>query len=258
MEARRRRKRTYWTTGVACVAIAAVPALAASAPSATAPDITPVHGTPFRPALGDWEGNVGGFPASFQLQLISTSTGPQYSLRTVVTLIPVGCPKVSADYSGSIIDSTHGSVLGAHGRFRLGKFGYGGSFGGARSATLSTRYGKPACGRLDWTLHPARRRPVQSGRWRIFFADGASSRFSVLGQGRLASGIHLPHALATCNGTTGTINLFIGASGRAAASLPHVRASVRFGYTKASGRLNAPGHGCPSGPISFTARRLTG
>jgi hypothetical protein len=254
----RRSKRACWTLGVTCLATIAVPALAASAPSATAPKVTPVHGKPFRPALGDWEGNVGGFPASFQLQLIPTSTGPQYSLRTVVALIPVGCPRVSSDYSGSVIDSKRGAVLGAHGRFRLSKFGYAGSFTGARSATLSTRYGTPACGHLGWTLHPARRRPVKSGTWRILFADGASSRFSVIGSGRLASGIHLPPALTTCNGATGTIGLFISASGRAATSQPEVRASARFGYTKASGRLDASGRGCTSGPVSFTARRLSG
>jgi hypothetical protein len=262
-----KRSRVSRIVGLACLATLVLPALASSSPAVLRPTITPAHGKrptitpahgkPFQATLGDWEGTVGGFPVSFQVKLASTpATGAShYSLNPLVALIPAGCPKVSYRYTEAIINSRNGTAIGAHGQLGLTKFGFTGSLTGARSATLSIPPGSH-CGQLTWTLHPAKRAAVQSGIWRISLANGESSRFSVIGNGRLATGVQLPQALTRCNGASGGIDLFIGPSGRAMTDQPRVRASIRFGLTKATGQINAGGKGCASGPLSFTARRL--
>lgn len=244
-----------WALGLASALALIVPGLAASAPAMRPPTITPPHGQPFRPALGDWEGTAGGFPVSFQLQLSGSAAAP-YSLAGIVALVPAGCPKVAYHYSEAVIDSKTGVAVGVAGGLGLTQFGFTGRFAGARSATMSTPFGNHHCGQLTWKLHPAHRATVQDGPWRVAFADGESSRFSVIGRGRLAAGLVLPKALRRCNGATGAIDLFIAASGRAGTDQPHVRASIRFTASKAAGQINAGGAGCASGPIAFTARRL--
>ncbi|MGH2866512.1 MAG: hypothetical protein ACRDNK_02945 [Solirubrobacteraceae bacterium] len=256
-----RRSRVSWIVGLACLAALALPTLAWTAPGGSPPTITPAHGKSFHPALGDWEGTVGGFPVSFQVKLTgvklaSATAAAHYSLNAIVALLPAGCPKVSYRYTEAVINSTSGTAVGAHGQFGLTKFGFTGSFTGPRSATLSSPPGAHHCSPLSWTLHPVKRAPVRSGTWRISFANNESSRFGVIGNGRLAAGIKLPQALTRCNGASGAIDLFIGASGRAMTDQPRVRASIRFGLTRATGQINAGGKGCPSGPLSFTARRL--
>jgi hypothetical protein len=252
-----KRSRVSWIVGLACLTALALTALAWSAPAASPPTITPAHGKPFHPTLGDWEGTAGGFPVSFQVKLTSTpaTATSHYSVNPVVALIPAGCPRVSYRYTGALINSKHGTAIGPHGQLGLTKLGFSASFTGPRSATVSSPPGGH-CGRLTWTLHPAKRAAVQSGTWRISLANGESSRFSVIGNGRLATGVQLPQALTRCNGATGGVDLFIGPSGRAATDQPHVRASIRFARTTASGQINAGGKGCASGPLSFTARRL--
>jgi hypothetical protein len=254
-----KRSRVSWIVGLACLATLALAALASSSPAASPPTITPAHGKPFHPVLGDWEGTVGGFPVSFEVKLTSRKPRPatrsHYSLNGVVALIPASCPKVSYRYTEALINARNGIAIGARGQLGLTKLGFTGSFTGPQSATLSTPPGGQ-CSQLTWTLHPAQRVAVESGTWRISLANGESSRFSVIGNGRLATGVELPQALARCNGATGAVDLFIGPSGRAVTDQPHVRASIRFGLTKATGQINAGGKGCPSGPLSFTARRL--
>ena len=250
-------RRARRAVGLGCAVALVGPALAISAPAASAPTIAPAHGQPFRPTLGDWEGTVNGFPVSFELGLTGSATTPHYAVNAIVALIPSGCPAVAYDYSEAVIDSQNGSPVGTKGQLSLTKFGYTGGFTGARTATLSTHYGAHRCGQLNWTLHPAHRTAVQSGTWRLTFANGESSRFSVIGTGRLATGISLPRALATCNGTRGTIDLFITAAGRAATARPTVRASFKFTHTKATGHIDAGGKGCSARSLAFTAKRLS-
>lgn len=252
-----KRGRMSWIVALVGLATLALLALASSSPAASPPGITPAHGKPFHPTLGDWEGTAGGFPVSFRVKLKRgkpAKGASHYSLSPVVALLPAGCPKVSYRYSEAVMNSKRGIAIGAHGRLGLTPLGFSGSLTGPHSATLSTPSGGN-CGRLTWTLHPAKRVAVEGGSWQISLANGESSRFSVIGSGRLAVGVQLPQALTRCNGASGGIDLFIGPSGRAATNQPHVRASIQFGLTTATGQINAGGKGCASGPLSFTARR---
>jgi hypothetical protein len=218
------------------------------------PLIHPRHGQPFTLALGDWEGTAGGFPASFSVVLHRRAGVPSYSIGDVVLLRPHSCPTASDSYSVTPIQPSRPTPVGGHGGLGLTHFALGGSFTATRSATLSARANDGSCsGTLTWHMHPRRRPPVTDGTWRLRFNDGESSTFRVLGGGRAAAPIRLPAALTRCNGVSGTVNLFIGASGLATISQPDLRVRMQFGRGRATGRVNAGGSGCSGGPIRLTA-----
>jgi hypothetical protein len=240
---------------IACLASLGALALVASpALSAQAPTINPGQGKPFVPTLGDWEGTANGFPASFSLVHTNRGGVRGYGINDVVALRPNGCPTASYRYSEAVIQSKLGAPLGSGGSLGLSRFGFGGNFVGARSATMSGRYRSGSCsGKLSWNMHPAKRTLVQAGAWRVRFADGESGSFNVLASGRLASSIEVPSALTSCDGVTGAVDLFIGTSGLAKVSQPNVHASIQFGRRSATGVFNAGGQGCADGPFHFTA-----
>ena len=225
------------------------------------PTVQPRGGLPFTPVQGDWEGTANGFAASFALVLDATrrqAAGvPQYGIQDLVMLRPLTCPPSPVHYSESILNGRLPSVLGQHGSLGLSRFGLQGALTGARSATLSGTYARPGChGTMTWHLHPAIRGTVADGTWTIHYADGEHSTFRVMGGGRLATSIRLPHSLAACNGLQGTLDVFIGARGGAAISEDGVTLRLGFANARATGTLAA--RGCAGGSARVTALRTAG
>lgn len=227
----------------------------------TPPAIVPKHGRSFIPVQGDWEGTANGFAASFNLVLDAVHQQragvPQYGIQDLVMLRPLACPANPAHYSESILGGRLPSLLGDHGALGLSRFGLAGQFTGQRSATLQARYALHGChGRLIWHMHPAVRRVVANGSWTLRYAGGEHSTFHVRAGGRLATAIHLPDAIATCNGLEGTLDVFIGTHGRSAITQSGVALKLRFSNGSATGTLTA--RGCKGGPLRVTAHRGSG
>jgi hypothetical protein len=263
---RRGRRATAVATAVILTAImaVAVPELSSARPAAvrdatsSLPTIGAHKGKPFVPILGNWDGTVDGFAASFQLRYDKTlpqrAGTPQYGLMHVVLLRPNACPRSSSRYAEQLVDGQTASEIGPWGSLRLSRFALTGGFSGRRSAELSARYKLASCsGALTWNMHPANRPQVNDGTWNLQFRNGQSGKFTVLGGGRLATSITLPSALTACNGLQGAVDLFIVANGSAKLSQSDLRMTVQFSRRTASGQLNAGGRGCEGGPIRFTA-----
>jgi hypothetical protein len=215
------------------------------------------HGRSFAPALGDWEGTVDGFAASFELQydtsLPARAGIPQYGLAHLVLLKPAACPRSPSSYSESTFSTGSPTQIGRFGSLGLARLGLGGSFTGGNSASLTAPYKVGSChGKLAWHMHPARRLPVSDGAWTAHFNDGEQSSFRVQAGGRLASAIKLPRSLRECNGLQGAVDLFIGAAGRATLSTSGVTLALRFREAKGSGTLSA--RGCPASSVRVTAK----
>src|SRR5450631_3928746 len=183
--------------GVAGAALAAGPS--AGTPAATVPSTTTTttplpaierrRGTAFVPAVGDWEGTAGGFPASFELvygpKLHPPSGILRYGLLDIVALRPSSCPRDTSRYSEQIFDGRNPSELQAGGTLALSRFGLGGGLTGSRAATLSSAPASPACaGRLTWRMHPATRTVVPDGSWTAHFPGHQTERFTVQAGGR--------------------------------------------------------------------------
>jgi hypothetical protein len=215
------------------------------------PAITPRGGQPFRPTLGDWEGTVDGFPASFGLRYAADSSGrPRYGFNNVVALRPSGCPANASPYVEDVIASPRLIATARFGALGLAQAGFGGNLLGASSATLSRHYQTPTCsGTLSWHMHPAQRRPVHDGLWKASWSSGGSATFHVIAGGRLATGITVPGRVTACDGVTGQVDLFLAASGRAGLSEHGLNASLSFTGSAGSGQIDAGGRGCAGGPV---------
>jgi hypothetical protein len=215
------------------------------------PPITLRSGTSFRPTLGDWEGTVNGLPASFQLSYGQTRSAG-YGIDDLVALRPAGCPATAGHYVEDVIASTVATPLRAHGSLGLSRLKFGGSLSGGRTATLTRRYRVGGCTRtLRWTMHPATRRAVTDGVWKVSYNGGGSGRFHVLAGGRLATALAVPTAMTRCNGLAGKFDLFIGPSGTARLSQTGLRATIQFTRRGGNGRINSDGAGCAGGPFRF-------
>jgi hypothetical protein len=252
------------TLAVAAITAFALPGLSAARPAArhaetsSLPTIQAHKGKAFVPTLGDWEGTVNGFPASFQLRhdtsLPQRAGRPQYGLTHIVVFRPDACPASSVRYSEAVVDGQLSSQLGSWGSLGLSHFGFGGGFTGRRSATLSSHYKLKACsGQLTWNMHPANRGQVNTGAWAVKFNGGATGKFTVLAGGRLATAFEIPAALTSCNGLEGAVDAFIAPNGTAKISNSVLSLTMQFSRRTATGQLNSGGSGCASGPIKFTA-----
>lgn len=270
------RRRIMVVTAIAAFALALVgsiptgaqPRSAAAHASATSPPadqtpIKPVHGAPFVPKLGDWEGRANGFPVSFELLSVprfKTKLGLlPYGFTNMVVLEPNACPPNPGHYGEDSITVGHPATLGRHGGFALTRFGFGGGLRGTRNALLEKTFklssGGHCSGRLVWRLHPANRATVRDGRWKAHFSDGESSTFTVQGGGRLATKIPLPKALARCGGPVGAVDAFIGARGNAAFTQAKLELGVHFSGASATGKLSVPGASCRHASLTMTASR---
>jgi hypothetical protein len=227
----------------------------------TPPAIQPKHGPSFVPVQGDWEGIANGFAASFNLIVDAVHQQragvPQYGIQDLVMLRPLACPPDPAHYGESILGGRLPSVLGDHGSLGLSRFGLHGAFTAKRAALLQGRYSLPSChGTLTWHMHPAVRRTVANGTWALRYSGGERSTFRVRAGGRLATGIRLPQAIASCNGLEGTLDVFVGTQGRSSISQSGVTLRMRFSNDAAAGTLSATG--CTGGPLRMTARHRAG
>ncbi|MHB8659758.1 MAG: hypothetical protein ACYC91_17785 [Solirubrobacteraceae bacterium] len=140
-----------------------------------------------------------------------------------------------------------------------------GSISGVRTGKASVGFqsgsspGDSGCkGRLTWRMHPATRRKVQDGKWRLGFADRESETFTVSDGGRLATGIGFPRELSSC-GEFGGVDLFIGPGGTAqypkGSGLDVV---LRFSARSASGSITVPPGNCTKVNFAMTASLLKG
>jgi hypothetical protein len=223
--------------------------------------IRPAHGNPYVPTLGDWEGKVNGFPASFALLSVPKfhQLGrPPYGFTDVVALRPASCPPSSVRYSEETITGGRPAMVRRGGSFTLERFGFSGGLRGASSAVVMSSYtssGGRCSGRLVWQMHPAKRARVLDGTWRAHFSDGESSTFDVQAGGRLATRIALPSRLHGCGGPTGALDLFIGARGNAAINQAKLSVGVHFAERTATGNLSVPGASCRHPSLTMTASR---
>jgi hypothetical protein len=254
---------------IACLALGglALVSTAAASPAPTpagaevaaAARIRPPHGKPFAPAVGDWEGTAGGFPASFKLTNVPSfrvQLGlPPYGFSNLVTLNPDSCPARSGRYSEDALTSAHPSPVKRQGGFGLERFGFAGGLTGARRALLVRRFKVGGCSdRLTWHMHPAHRAPVRDGRWKVHYADGESGSFRVESGGRLAVHIVIPASLGKCGGPVGASDLFIGPRGQAAIHQAKLSLVMHFKRQTATGKVSDPARKCVR-PLGLTASR---
>jgi hypothetical protein len=264
--------------GVIAAALLGSPAGAAATPaaathevvSAALPPISAPGQGPFVPRVGDWEGTVGGYPASFELVYEPTYVafgGPPYGYEDLTTVDPDSCPLAANRYSVGVVGEDDVTPMGVGGSFPLAGEGITGGIVGSSSATLSSSFdtgtgtGGAACrGTLMRAMHPATRRTVDDGAWTLRFADGESQTFTVSAGGRLAIGIDFPAALGRCGGPRGNVNLFIAAGGAASVRGPRGAYALRLSFTgvnRASGRITAAGR-CRAFELAMKATLSSG
>jgi hypothetical protein len=222
--------------------------------------IVPSHGKQFVPVTGDWEGTVDGFPASFEL-LYHPSFATKYHLapyafENLVMIEPDSCPVASYQYYENMVSQAATSGISTGGSFRLGSDGWPGGLTGARTAKLSAvaQSGLKCQLKLHWTLHPAHRRAVQDGKWKLDFGDGASNTFTVESGGRLASGITVPDAVNKCGASSGGgADLFIPPSGSGSYDDPQaLGVQMTFYDHTATGQMSFPNSQCARVSLSAT------
>jgi hypothetical protein len=262
------------TAGAIAAALLGSPlaAMGAHAPAVSAngaPITSPGHGR-FVPKVGDWEGTVGGYPASFELAFEPSYLAfglPPYGYQNLTTVVPDSCPTAPDRYSVGVIGEHDVTPLGVGGSFPLARDGITGAISGPSSAALSRRFdtsggsAKPGCrGALTWAMHPAVRQPVDDGAWALRFAGGETQAFSVSGGGRLALGIVFPASLGRCGGPQGDVNLFIGPGGAASVKRPHGALALRLGFTgatTATGQVTARTERCGAFHLAMAASVTT-
>jgi hypothetical protein len=245
---------------------AGAPAGAEQVPGPVLPAISSPGQSPFVPVIGDWEGSVDGFPASFELVYEPTYAyygRPPYGFEDLTTIEPDSCPIAANRYSVSVVGQNDATPLGVGGSFPLAGEGITGAMLGASSATLSSTFdtgtgrgGASCAGTLTTAMHPANRRTVDDGAWTLRFADGESQTFTVSAGGRAAIGIDFPAALGRCGGPSGNLNLFIGATGTASLRGPRGAFALRLSFTganRASGRITAPAGRCHAFSLAMKA-----
>lgn len=231
----------------------------------------------FAPVTGDWEGRVDGFPASFELVyrplFAPLYNRPPYGFQNLVIFAPASCPITAGSHTETTIsEGPFLTPLSPGGGFGLAKSRkIRGGLIGARSAKIAyplhlrTAAAGVRCPfKLTWRLHPAHRRPVSDGTWRLTYSTGESVRFKVLAGGRLAAGIPLPKALRrpSCPAVGGRVDLFVRPH-RAAVDAEAGRGlSIELSFTSSStakGKLSvgARSASCPERSLSLRARLIS-
>ena len=252
-------------TTTTAITITTTPTTTTTRPTTTQPrthppEITPQRGKPYVPALGDWEGTVNAYPASFSLLsepgFARRFGSPAYGYQDLVLLVPDKCPPSASNYLENLLTVGQPSPVRRHGSFGL-THGFEGGLAGARSASLAARYhvSSGGCqGKLTWHMRPAKRRVVQDGTWRVQFSDGESGKFKVIAGGRVAASITLPTELKPCGGPFGAIDLFIGPSGTVNVTQPSLRVSASFSRARATGQLSIIGGTCSDKRFPLSAK----
>lgn len=227
----------------------------------------------FVPLTGDWEGEVDGLPASFQIVykpgLAALYHRSPYGVANLLMFLPTACPVSPIAYQEeTIAEAPDLAMLEADGRYGLTKTEnvYGG-LTGPHTAILSQPldlYGLLEADRcptkLTWKMHPAERQPVSDGTWSLAFADGESATFIVSAGGRLARDIPLPAGLGTesCPGPSGGVDLFVHPNRTASQTDSRLGMAVNVKFTSRSTAvgqfsLAAQGSSCPARTLTLTA-----
>ncbi len=273
--------------GIALLALlaggAAVGASATARGSHASSTLSPGGRSAFVPAVGDWEGTLGGLHASFELlryphgQAYGASA---FAVRDLVYQRPATCPASLTDPNLSTFvayaDSPPPYVLvSSDGRFPFDARPLYGSITGPAHAAVDEAFtvGRPGSrtgcsGHLRFALAPAHRVPVADGTWRLTAQDGSGATFTVRGAGRIAYAIPLSSIVAHCsNGTTpgsfsGELALFIHPNGTAGGATSGngalMAVSLRFtGPASATGQYLAGAAGCSSTTLAFSATRVS-
>lgn len=252
-------ERRGWLLAVAIV----IAALALSASALAQPSsagarrgrlpIDPPGHRPFVPATGDWEGTANGFPASFELAYQPRNASryglPPYGFGDLVLLGPGSCPVAASSYAEEIISNHAITPLRGGGSFGLARDAVTGPMRARVSSEFAVPpgFGSPGCRRrLTWRMHPAHRRPVRDGQWRLLFSTGEIDSFTVDGGGRVAEHIALPVKFAQCGGALGGVDLFVAHDGVANRADPKTRVGIRlrFGLRTARGTITAATRSC--------------
>jgi hypothetical protein len=269
-----RRRRAVATSALAVGALAALTAANGASASAGGHTTTttpgpPAHSTPtgppislgggksVTPTLGDWEGTVGGLPASFDLTRDPRRAGgsaPPYGIDELVAITPSACPVSPAQVREVQLKSSGPVRLGAQGALGLGHIGFGGELTGNRTATLTRAFHLAGCnGTQTWAMHPALRLPVSDGNWNLRMGSSPLGHFTVSDGGRLASAVPLSKDLELCEGLTGTVDVFIGPGGIATTDDPELQISLHFVKGVAHGTFTTRGKGCATRHIPVSA-----
>jgi hypothetical protein len=216
----------------------------------------------FAPVLGDWEGTSGGLHASFEIvanQSFSTRYGtPSFGLTDLVAMQPVVHGGILTTTAvASLAENVVSPVL------RNGGFGGPSDINGGLTARtkawVRTRSGSTT---ILWHLHPATRRAVRQGLWRLRFSDGETAQVHVVAGGRvLDSTAFPPAALLACGIHGGSPDLdFISPAG--AVSDPQPRYGLTFKLAlRASfgqGEVKIASPTCTHTTLPMTATRLGG
>jgi hypothetical protein len=225
------------------------------------------------PRTGDWEGVADGFHASFELihNPINRAYGAEpYGIYNLIMTEPNSCPTDT----GQLLITTEGSrkyqlLIGPSGDFPWHQHQKTvGWITGPRAASGHTSYdvrqGRQTCrGVLHFRFHPAHRRLVDDGKWRLSFSDGEHQNVDVMGGGRFTA-VSFPKVAASCpSGSGGTafggIEVFIPADGRVDQPVHFNPGTVtlRWKLTSAHtghGSFIASYPGCQPGTLSFRAR----
>ncbi len=238
----------------ASAALAASSGATAVATDGSGVSIRPPHRPAYSPTLGDWEGSVDGFPASFALARDAKVPRGDAGIGVsrLVAFAPSGCPVSPSHTSETVLNGRAPAHVRASGA--ITGLGLDGGLTGAHSATLRQAYRLGSCrGTLTWHMHPATRRSVSDGAWKLRFGTGAGASFDVTGGGRLAAAVPLPQSLGLCHGLTGTLDAFIGPTGDAVSVAGGLRITLAFAGDRATGTLLDRAAGCATRTIRLTA-----
>lgn len=222
---------------------------------------------------GDWEGVAKGFHASFELirNPVNAGYGAQpYGMYDLIMTEPGSCP----EDTGQLFVTTEGSrkyqiLIGPSGAFPWHQHQKViGWITGPRSARAHVAYyaqqGHHTCrGTLQFRLHPARRRAVNDGGWKLSFSDGEHQNVDMMGGGRFTS-VELPNLSPSCPSGQGGppfggIEAFIPADGRVNQTVHEHPGTITLRWTFASahrghGSFVAAAPGCRARTLSFQAR----
>jgi hypothetical protein len=136
---------------------------------------------------------------------------------------------------------------------------FDGGLTGRRSAWVRMRDGSST---IVWHLHPARRRPVKQGLWRLRFSDGQTARFYVLAGGRVVDPTNYPNAaLSQCGlagGAPQAVEFVTAAGGVSATDPAHgLTFALTLRATSGQGVVTIANQTCPDTTVTMTATRVS-
>jgi hypothetical protein len=232
----------------------------------------PVAHSSVTPRTGDWEGTANGLHASFELvhnRANAVYGAEPYGMYDLVISTPGTCPTDPGQ--PTILEQgtrRYQILIGPNGAFpwhQGGKpYGWITRAGTARVRTgYDIQEGNKTCrGSLRFKLHPASRRPVDDGAWKLTFSDGEHQHLDMAAGGRYTS-LSLPNVAPVCSsgsgGHFGGIDVFIPADGQVDQTVHEHPGTITLYWTFTSahaghGSFVAAAPGCKPGKLTFQSR----